>query len=130
MMDERPARTRWTRSRLSGICPAPFSTVSLSSQQSVEREICKLRIIEASGYGHIAPKTMWGQIATMVYAVFGLPIFMLWLSNVGTLLAQTFTFLYANVCCFVCRRGKRKKGVSGENRLTMIIQLEIFREKA
>ena len=42
--------------------------------------------------------------------MFGLPIFMLWLSNVGTLLAQTFTFLYANVCCFVCRRGKRKKG--------------------
>ena len=34
---------------------------------------------------------------------------MLWLSNVGTLLAQTFTFLYANVCCFMCRRGKRKK---------------------
>ena len=63
-----------------------------------------------SGYGHIAPKTMWGQIATMVYAVFGLPIFMLWLSNVGTLLAQTFTFLYANICCFVCRRGKRNKG--------------------
>ena len=53
---------------------------------------------------------MWGQIATMGYAVFGLPIFMLWLSNVGTLLAQTFTFLYANVCCFICRRGKRKKG--------------------
>ena len=46
----------------------------------------------------------------MGYAVFGLPIFMLWLSNVGTLLAQTFTFLYANVCCFICRRGKRKKG--------------------
>ena len=73
---------------------------------------------------------MWGQIATMVYAVFGLPILMLWLSNVGTLLAQTFTFLYANICCFVCRRGKRKKGVPGENVLTMIIQLEIFREKA
>ena len=34
---------------------------------------------------------------------------MLWLSNVGTLLAQTFTFLYANVCCFMCRRGRRKK---------------------
>ena len=62
------------------------------------------------GYGHIAPKTAWGQIATIGYAVFGLPIFMLWLSNVGTLLAQTFTFLYANVCCFMCRRGKRKKG--------------------
>ena len=34
---------------------------------------------------------------------------MLWLSNVGTLLAQTFTFLYANVCCFLCRRGRRRK---------------------
>ena len=71
----------------------------------------------------------------MLYAIFGMPIFMLWASNVGTLLAQvllyllcsalrpielsnyrslffyyqSFTFLYANVCCFICRRGKRKK---------------------
>ena len=28
-------------------------------------------IITTIGYGHIAPKTGWGQIATMVYAFFG-----------------------------------------------------------
>ena len=66
----------------------------------------------------------------MGYAVFGLPIFMLWLSNVGTLLAQTFTFLYANICCFVCRRGKRNKGVSCQNVNLIISQMTIFREKA
>ena len=34
---------------------------------------------------------------------------MLWASNMGTLMAQTFTFLYAHVCCFVCRRSQRRK---------------------
>ena len=69
-----------------------------------------------AGYGNIAPKTGWGQIATMVYATFGMPIFMLWASNMGTLMAQTFTFLYANVCCFVCRRGKKKKALKALKR--------------
>ena len=36
---------------------------------------------------------------------------MLWASNMGTLMAQTFTFLYANVCCFMCRRAKKKKAL-------------------
>ena len=34
---------------------------------------------------------------------------MLWASNMGTLMAQTFTFLYAHFCCFVCRRADRRK---------------------
>ena len=41
---------------------------------------------------------------------------MLWASNMGTLMAQTFTFLYANVCCFVCRRGKKKKALKAMKR--------------
>ena len=42
-MDERPARTQWTRSRLSGICPALCSTASPSSQQSVESAESRLQ---------------------------------------------------------------------------------------
>ena len=41
-----------------------------------------------SGYGNIAPKTKWGRIVTMIYATFGMPIFLMWASNMGTLLAQ------------------------------------------
>ena len=40
------------------------------------------------GYGNIAPKTKWGRIVTMIYATFGMPIFLMWASNMGTLLAQ------------------------------------------
>ncbi len=62
-----------------------------------------------SGYGNISPKTKIGRIVTMVYAIFGMPLFLMWASQMGTLLARTFQFLYGNVCCIVCTRGKRRR---------------------
>ena len=42
------------------------------SQWSVSGSLLySVTIITTIGYGHIAPKTGWGQIATMVYAFFG-----------------------------------------------------------
>ena len=63
-----------------------------------------------AGYGNIAPKTSTGQIITMLYATFGMPVFMLWASNMGTLMAQTFTFLYSKTWHYVMwRRGRRRE---------------------
>ena len=45
----------------------------------------------------------------MVYALFGMPLFVMWASQIGTLMAQSFQFLYANICCVMCRRAKRKR---------------------
>ena len=64
------------------------------------------------GYGNIAPKTNWGRVVTMVYAIFGMPLFLMWASQMGTLLAQSFQFFYSNICCVVCRRGKRKRAAA------------------
>ena len=45
----------------------------------------------------------------MIYAVFGMPLFLMWASQTGTFLAQTFQFLYANICCGLCIRGKKRR---------------------
>ena len=55
------------------------------------------------GYGNIAPKTNMGKIVTLIYAMVGIPLFLMWVSQMGTFLAQLFTFIYHNICCVMCR---------------------------
>ena len=38
-----------------------------------------------------------------------MPLFLMWASQMGSFMAQSFQFLYANVCCALCKRGKRKR---------------------
>lgn len=48
-----------------------------------------------SGYGNVAPRTEWGKLATIVYAIAGMPLFLLYLSNIGDILAKSFKWIYA-----------------------------------
>ena len=36
-----------------------------------------------SGYGHSTPKTMWGRLFTMVYALFGIPLGLVLFNSIG-----------------------------------------------
>jgi len=54
------------------------------------------------GYGHIAPKTSWGQVVTIIYAIFGIPLTLLTITNLGGFMATAFRFIYRNVCCGLC----------------------------
>lgn len=82
---------------------------------------------ERLGYGNIAPATDLGKIATIFYAIIGMPLFLLYLSNIGEcvdeagwwvwkalnskiplfsllsgdILAKSFKWIYAK--CFLCR---------------------------
>ncbi|XP_049829106.1 TWiK family of potassium channels protein 7-like [Schistocerca gregaria] len=60
-------------------------------------------VITTIGYGNLAPKTAAGKVATMVYAIVGVPLMLLCLSNLGALLADTFQFAYsqAHACLVV-----------------------------
>jgi hypothetical protein len=40
-----------------------------------------------SGYGHIAPVTPVGKLVTIFYAIIGMPLFLLYLSNIGDIMA-------------------------------------------
>ncbi|XP_076160410.1 TWiK family of potassium channels protein 18 [Ptiloglossa arizonensis] len=60
-----------------------------------------LTVITTIGYGNICPKTKWGKVVTIVYAIIGMPLFLLYLSNIGDILAKSFKWTYAR--CFLCR---------------------------
>ncbi|EDO63516.1 AGAP004717-PC [Anopheles gambiae str. PEST] len=73
-------------------------------------------VITTIGYGHIAPKTYMGKISTIFYAILGIPLMLLCLSNIGDIMASSFRFLYWRVCCYVCtREPKRSVQAAGTN---------------
>lgn len=62
-----------------------------------------------AGYGHIAPKTTWGKVVTIFYAILGIPMMLVCLSNIGDIMATSFRFLYWRVCCYMCTKPKKNK---------------------
>ncbi|XP_033329528.2 TWiK family of potassium channels protein 18 [Megalopta genalis] len=60
-----------------------------------------LTVITTIGYGNICPKTKWGKVVTIVYAIIGMPLFLLYLTNIGDILAKSFKWTYARCC--LCR---------------------------
>ncbi|XP_036147671.1 TWiK family of potassium channels protein 18 [Monomorium pharaonis] len=63
-----------------------------------------LTVITTIGYGNICPRTKWGKVVTIVYAIIGMPLFLLYLSNIGDILARSFKWTYARCCLCKCRR--------------------------
>ncbi|XP_060838497.1 TWiK family of potassium channels protein 18-like isoform X1 [Rhopalosiphum padi] len=49
------------------------------------------------GYGHISPSTNTGRLITIVYAIFGIPIFLILLADFGKMFTRGIKFLWAFV---------------------------------
>ena len=58
-----------------------------------------------AGYGHIAPITPVGKLVTIFYAIIGIPLFLLYLSNIGDIMAKSFKWTYSRLC--KCQRGQK-----------------------
>ncbi len=56
-----------------------------------------------AGYGNLTPKTDVGKLATMVYALVGIPLMLLYMSNIGSILGDSFKYVYAKVCRYVSK---------------------------
>ncbi|XP_050548640.1 potassium channel subfamily K member 18-like [Daktulosphaira vitifoliae] len=64
-----------------------------------------LSILTTIGYGNITPKTALGKMATMVYALIGIPLMLVYLSSVGGLLAWCARGIFTrSLCCCLCSK--------------------------
>jgi hypothetical protein len=68
-------------------------------------------ILVVTGYGSVAPRTPWGKVITIVYALIGIPLMLVYLSTVGDVLARNFRRLYGRVC----GNGSGTGGCNGRN---------------
>ncbi|VVC28926.1 Hypothetical protein CINCED_3A011725 [Cinara cedri] len=66
-----------------------------------------LSVITTIGYGNVTPRTLLGKLATILYAIVGMPLFLLYLSNIGDILAKSFKWIYAKCC--LCRSCKKRR---------------------
>lgn len=56
-----------------------------------------LSVFSMIGYGNLVPRTPWGKGATMLYATFGIPLYILYFLNIGKVLAKSLRWAYARV---------------------------------
>ncbi|KAJ3651731.1 hypothetical protein Zmor_017750 [Zophobas morio] len=58
----------------------------------------QVTVTRKNRYGSVSPKTSWGKMVTIIYALVGIPLMLLYLSTTGDLLARSFRRLYGKLC--------------------------------
>ena len=73
--------------------------------------ICNILLLFMScRYGHISPKTDWGKIVLMIYSTLGIPLMLVFLANIGNVVAAAYKKTYQTVCCVeCCLKSERQK---------------------
>ncbi|XP_054729867.1 uncharacterized protein LOC129238740 [Anastrepha obliqua] len=62
-----------------------------------------LTVLTTIGYGNIAPRTTLGRLVTLVYAIFGIPLTLVYLSSTGGILAKVAREVFSKaLCCCLC----------------------------
>lgn len=54
-----------------------------------------MTVFTTIGYGNLTPTTFAGRLATMIYAIFGIPILLMVLADLGKLLTRIIKFMFA-----------------------------------
>ena len=50
------------------------------------------------GYGNLTPKTDIGKVMTILYALVGIPLMLLYMTNIGHILGSSFKYTYSKMC--------------------------------
>lgn len=69
---------------------------------------------DGQGYGNITPHTGIGKLVTILYAMVGMPLFLLYVANMGDVLATGFRWGYVKLCkCdFAARRRRNRRAAA------------------
>ena len=59
------------------------------------------------GYGHIFPTTFYGKLFCMIYSIVGIPLLLVFMADIGDLLAKGVRYSYSRICCRWCRTQRR-----------------------
>jgi len=84
-------------------------------------------IFTTIGYGNIVPKTMPGQIATIFYAFFGIPLLLMVLADFGKLFTHGIRLIYKYWRLFYYTRSYsavRNYSKKSKNALGKVIKIE------
>ncbi|XP_037030041.1 TWiK family of potassium channels protein 18 [Bradysia coprophila] len=96
-------------------------------QWGLERAfLYSLTVITTIGYGNICTRTEIGKVATIVYAMIGMPLFLLYLSNIGDILAKSFKWIYAKVfLCRICPGVAKRRALRERRKIRALAQNNI-----
>lgn len=56
-----------------------------------------LSVFSMIGYGKLVPRTDWGKATTIIYATFGIPLYILYFLSIGKELARVFRWIYRRI---------------------------------
>lgn len=99
-----------------------FSEDSLSTKWDLMSSFFySLIVMTTIGYGDVVPKTIAGKMATVFYAIVGIPLMLIFLSNIGYFLARLFKFVYWKLWYKYCLKNEKPRDLA--NRLKNIIML-------
>ena len=63
-------------------------------ESSPENNFYFFSVITMIGYGDTVPRTFWGKIGVMIYACIGIPVYILYFTNMGKVFARILKWLY------------------------------------
>jgi len=66
-----------------------------------------ITIMSTVGYGHISPGTTNGKIFCIFYSLIGIPLLLVFMTQIGDWMAVTFRWLYSRILCRWCRARRR-----------------------
>ena len=75
-------------------------------------QISTFRFSRLWRYGKTAPVTDYGKIVTILYAIVGIPIYILYFQNIGKVFASSFKWAYQNIEKWIEERRRRRGKVT------------------
>ncbi|XP_044727239.1 uncharacterized protein LOC123290922 isoform X1 [Chrysoperla carnea] len=91
-----------------------------------------LTIVTTIGYGHITPATTTGRAITIIYAIFGIPMFLILLADFGKLFTRCIKFVWAFVRRLYytgsCRKVRKNENLQDVMKgVQMVYEIATFR---